>query len=244
MTPDSGVFDYTAATSHHLRTGSPAWRNNVSTSVDDITTHTHDNSVYITSTGSGVGSPYTRRKIPNTDQTIQGIDDSIPRSTYRYDTEIPSGEPINQQQRTVRRQITGSSPIDYRHGLDTQGKVPITTQSRSIKPLVVDEIETIETETRVECQVQRTRETNESTKTDRTASPTILPKKTLTTITSHSTHNLSEEKPPPKRVFIRERPQYYEPTNRKILLTEKPNTPFFQFSLRFINTRQRRIRSN
>ncbi|CAF4985852.1 unnamed protein product, partial [Rotaria sp. Silwood1] len=47
---------------------------------------------------------------------------------------------------------------NYHSGLSSQRKVPITTQSRTImtKPLVVDEIETIETETRVECQVQRT----------------------------------------------------------------------------------------
>ncbi|CAF4819548.1 unnamed protein product, partial [Rotaria magnacalcarata] len=55
------------------------------------------------------------------------------------------------------------------------------------RPLVVDEIETIETETRVECQVQRTHEIKESTTTtERSGSPSA-PKKVITTTTTTTT---------------------------------------------------------
>jgi hypothetical protein len=151
------------------------------------------------------------------------------RTTYRYDTEIHPSEPINQQyqQRTVRRQITSSSPSDYdnlanyRSGVDIQSQVPITTQSRSRKPLVVDEIETIETKTQVECQVQRINEIQESTRTERTTSPISSPKKTITTTTTTTTsrppYSSFDEIAPTKRS-----PQYYESTAREEDIRSKP----------------------
>ncbi|UJR09412.1 hypothetical protein I4U23_013653 [Adineta vaga] len=207
ITTDSGVFDRTG-TSYQYPSSAGSWRNNVSTSINDDALHSRDGSVYIATTGTGSSSPYTRRQVSD-------LDDSPLRSTYRYGSErFLTTEPINQQQqqRTVRRQVTRSgptgyeSPTIYRHGLDIQGKVPITTQSRSIKPLVVDEIETIETETQVECQVQRKHEINETTRTEQaTTSPLGSPQRT------RPTYNLSDEKTPLKRVVIREQPQYYEP---------------------------------
>ncbi|CAF2588610.1 unnamed protein product [Rotaria sp. Silwood2] len=221
LTTDSGIYDYsTATTSQQLRTSSPSWRNNISTSITDDGARTYENGVYIDSTTTSTSSPYVRRLTSDADQTtIQNIDDSISRSTYKYNTDISSNEPINthHQQRTVRRQLISSIPDDYENlsnyhsGIDTQGKVPITTQSRSRKPLVVDEIETIETETHVECQVQRTNEIKESIKTERISSPISSPKKITTTI-SHSTYSPSDETTPTKRTLVNERPQYYEST--------------------------------
>ena len=182
-------------------------------------------------------SRYDRRQTSDTDQTtIHGGDDSVSRSTYRYETEIVSSDPSHQQQqqqqpRYIRRQITHTPPSDYENianyhsGLSSQRKVPITTQSRSIsaKPLVVDEIETIETETRVECQVQRTHEIKESTiTTERSGSP-HAPKKIITTTTTTTTTTRSPETSsdeatrtltPAKRVLLNERPQYYESIKR------------------------------
>ncbi|CAF1395956.1 unnamed protein product [Rotaria sp. Silwood1] len=221
LTTDSGIYEYSTTTSQQLRTSSPSWRNNVSTSIIDDATRTYENGVHIDSTTTSTSSPYVRREqISDGDQTtIQNIDDSISRSTYKYNTEITSNEPINthHQQRIVRRQLISSKPDDYENlsnyqsGIDKQNKIPITTQSRSRKPLVVDEIETIETETHVECQVQRTNEIKESTKTERISSPISSPKK-ITTAISHSTYSPSDEITPTKRKLVNERPQYYEST--------------------------------
>jgi hypothetical protein len=189
--------------------------------------------VYGDSATTTASSRYGRRQASDTDQTtIHGGDDSVSRSTYKYDTEILSNDPLNQQQqqqRNIRQQFTSSPPTDYENlanyhsGISSQRKVPITTQSRTIttKPLVVDEIETIETETRVECQVQRTHEIKESTtKTEPTGSPNA-PKKvvtttTITTTTTQSPENSSDEATrtttPAKRILLNERPQYYDST--------------------------------
>ena len=171
---------------------------------------------------------YSRRHMSDTDQTtIHGGDDSLSRSTYKYETDMHSNDPIYQQ-RHIRRQITRSPPSDYENlanyqsGIHAQRKVPITTQSRSIltKPLVVDEIETIETETRVECQVQRTHEIKESTTTERAHSPNA-PKKvitttTTTTTTTHSPDASADETVrtvmPSRRVILNERSPLYEST--------------------------------
>jgi hypothetical protein len=206
---DSGVYDYSTTRSHQYPTSSSSWRHNVSTSIIDDTTRSRDNGIYIDSTIRS--SPHGRRQISDTDQkTIQNVDDSVSRSTYKYDREILPNQQQQQQQqhRTVRRQITNSPSAnyenltDYRSRIDIHGKVPITTQSRSTKPLVVNEIETIETETRVECQIQRTNEVKETTKTERITSPP----KTILTTTSRS----SAETTPTKRVLLNDRPQYYE----------------------------------
>ncbi|CAF4045394.1 unnamed protein product [Adineta steineri] len=224
ITLDSGVFDRTTTTTTYQLPTSPAsWRNNVSTSINDDGLHTNNNSIYIATAATRSNSPYPQRPITDTD-------DSLTRSTYKYNSEMFSNEPRNQQQqqRNVRRQVTQSAktdyenPMNYRNNFDTQTKVPLTTQSRSVKPYVVDEIETIETETQVECQVQRTHETNESTKTERAASPIHSPNK----IRSKSSYNLSDERTPAKRVFIQERPQYYESTrfNRSLVQNEEDIT--------------------
>lgn len=190
---DSGVFDYsTTTTSHQVATSSPSWRHHVSTSMIDNTTR----------------SPYTQRYISNTEQiTTPNIDESVARSTYKYDRDILPNQQ-QYQQRTVRRQLTNTPPTEYetltnyQTRIDTNGKVPITTQSRTIKPLIVDEIETIETETNVHCDVQRTNELKESTKSERISSPT----KTILTTTTR----ISNETTPAKRVLLNERPQYYQ----------------------------------
>ena len=181
LTSDSGVFDYsTTTTTYQFPTG----------------------------------SPYSRRRTSEGDQTtLQNVDDSISRSTYRHEREtFPSQHQQQQQHRTVRRQLTHSPPNDYENltsyqtRIDTHGKVPITTHSRSIKPLVVDEYETFETETQVECQIQRTNEKKESTKTERITSPISPSRKISTTTTTHS----SIETTPARRVLVDDRPQYYE----------------------------------
>jgi len=121
-----------------------------------------------------------------------------------------SNQQYPQQQRTVRRQLTKSPPTNYeilsnyRSRIDTQGKIPITTQSRSIKPLVIDEFETIETETHVECNIQRTNEIKESTTNQRTISPTSPSKKILIKT------RITDETTPSKRVLLNDKPQYYE----------------------------------
>ncbi|CAF4939319.1 unnamed protein product, partial [Rotaria socialis] len=79
----------------------------------------------------------------------------------------------------------------------------------SRKPLIVDEIETIETETHVECQIKRTNEIKESIKTERTTSPSSPPKKLSTTLT-RSTYSSSDETTPNKRGSLNERPKYDE----------------------------------
>ncbi|CAF1094059.1 unnamed protein product [Rotaria sordida] len=217
ITTDSGIYEQTTTTSQQLRTSSPSWRQNVSTSITDDATRTYENGVYIDSTTPSTISSYARRQTSDTDQTpIQNLDDSISRSTYKYSTEIPPSEPIHThpQQRTVRRQLISSTSDDYENlsnyqsGIDKKGKVPIITQSRSRKPLVVDEIETIETETHVECQVQRTNEIKESIKTERISSPISSSKKI------YSTYSSSDETTttPTKRILVDERPQYYEST--------------------------------
>lgn len=130
---------------------------------------------------------------------------------------------------------------NYQSGLDLNNKVPITTQSRSRKPLVVDEIETIETETHVECQIHRTNETKESLKADRTTSPRSPPKKTLTTYV-RSTYSSSDEATPTRRTPLNDRPQYYEKliTTGKIfqLLYSRENMNF-SILFRIINSYSR-----
>lgn len=155
-------------------------------------------------------------RMSDVDQTtLQNVDDSLSRSTYRYDRENFTSQQYPQsQQRTVRRHLTNSPPTEYEEltnyqsRIDTQGRIPITTQSRSIKPLVVDAYETFETETQVECEVQRTNEMKESTTTttERMASPLSPSRKILTTTTTQS----SIETTPARRVLLNERPQYYE----------------------------------
>jgi len=232
---DSGIFEYSTATSHHPPTSSLSGRNNASSSsiIDDAnrTPTTRDSGVYLDS-ATTASSRYGRRQTSDTDQTtIHGGDDSVSRSTYKYETEILSSDQPNQQQRHIRRQITSSPPSDYENianyhsGISSQRKVPITTHSRSIltKPLVVDEIETIETETRVECQVQRTHEIKESTTKTEGASSPNAPKKIVTTTTTTTTttaptirspESSSDEATrtitPSKRVLLHERPQYYD----------------------------------
>ncbi|CAF1617278.1 unnamed protein product [Rotaria magnacalcarata] len=216
---DSGVYEYSTTTSQKIPTSSPTWRHNVSTSITDDGTRTYDRGVYVDSTATSTSSPFTRRQTSDADQTtLQNVDDSsLSRSTYKYNTEASSSEPINvyHQQRTVRRQLRSSTPdryenlSSYRSGIDIQSKVPITTQSPSRKPLIVDEIETIETETHVECQIKRTNEIKESTKTERTTSPSSPPKK-LSTILTRSTYSSSDETTPNKRGSLNERPKYDE----------------------------------
>lgn len=249
---DSGIFDYSTATSHQPGTSSSSWRHNASSSMFDEANRTstiRDSGVYgdSSTTTPTASSRYGRRQTSDTDQTtIHGGDDSVSRSTYRYETEIVPSDTVHQpapqqQQRYIRRQITRTPPSDYENianyhsGIGSQRKVPITTQSRSIstKPLVVDEIETIETETRVECQVQRTHEIKESTiTTERGASP-HAPKKIITTTTTTTTTTRSPETSsdeatrtltPAKRVLLNERPQYYESTkkNGKFLRSHSP----------------------
>jgi hypothetical protein len=216
FTSDSGVFDYsTTATSQQFPTSSPTWRHNVSTTIIGDHPRSRDNGIYVDSTITS--SPYGRRQTSEADQTIiQNVDDSIARSTYKYDREIFPNQyqQQQQQQRTVRRQLTNSPPTQYEHltsfqsRIDTHSKVPITTQSRTIKPLVVDEYETVETKTQVDCQVQRTNETKESTTTERVASPS---KKILTiTTTATASHSPDETTTSARRVLLNERPQYYE----------------------------------
>jgi hypothetical protein len=156
--------------------------------VIDDTTRSRDTGIYIDSTITT--SPYTRRQTSDADQTtIQNVDDLTSRATYRYDREILPHQQ-QYQQRIVRRQLTNSPPTGYENlssyhsHIDPQGKVSITTQSRSIKPYVVDEIETIETETQVECEIQRTNETKESTRTERLTTPINPSKSILSTTTS------------------------------------------------------------
>ena len=157
-----------------------------------------------------------QRRTSDADQTtLQNVDDSISRSTYRYDRDIfSSQQQPHSQQRTVRRHLTNSPPTEYEEltnyqsRIDTPGRIPITTQSRSIKPLVVDAYETFETETQVECEVQRTNEMKESTTTtttERMASP-LSPSRKILTTTTHS----SIETTPARRVLLNERPQYHE----------------------------------
>ena len=181
LTSDSGVFDYSTTPTTYQQPGS---------------------------------SPYEYRPTFEADQTtLQNVDDSISRSTYRYDREIFSSQHQPQhQQRTVRRQLTTSPPTEYENlsnyqsRIDTQGRIPITTQSRSIKPLVVDAYETVETETQVECEVQRTNEMKESTTTTERMTSPISPSRKILTTTTHS----SIETTPARRVLLNDRPQYYE----------------------------------
>ena len=190
-------------------------RQNISTTIVGDTPRSRDNAAYADSTI--ISSPYGRRQTSDIDQTTtQNIDESISRSTYQYNREIPPTQyqQQHQQQRTVRRQLTNSPPTEYEHltsyqsRLDSYSKVPITTQSRTIKPLVVDEYETVETKTQVDCQVQRTNEIKESTTTERIGSPSrkIL---TITTTATASTSHSPDETASARRVLLNERPQYY-----------------------------------
>lgn len=268
---DSGIFDYSTGTSQRLPTSSSSWHNNASTSVADdaIRTSTvRDSGIYGDSVTTTLSSRYGRRQPSDTDQTtIHGGDDSVSRSTYRYETEIISSDQLNQQKpiqqqppRAVRRHITGTPPSDYENianyhsGISSQRKVPITTQSRNImtRPLVVDEIETIETETRVECQVQRTHEIKESTTTtERSASPGA-PKKVITTTTTtttttapfvHSAEPSSDEAsrmiPSGKRVLLNDRTNYYDTTKsngkHNILFDLKSFLNIFFYNFSFTN---------
>jgi hypothetical protein len=233
---DSGIFQCSTAASHHLQTSSSSWRNQgLSSTIDDANriSTVRDISYYGDSrtTTPTASVRYGRRQTSDTDQTtIHGGDDSVSRSTCRYETEIISNpDPPQQQPRQIRRHITRSPLSDYENianyhsGLNPQRKVPITTQSRSIsaKPLVIDEIETIETETLVECQVQRTHEIKESTtKTAPTGSP-HTPKKVVTTTTTTTTTTRSPETSsdeatrtikPGKRVLLNERSHFSDST--------------------------------
>ncbi|CAF1179870.1 unnamed protein product [Adineta steineri] len=253
---DSGIFEHSTATSHHQPTGSSSsWRYNASSSVLEDANRTQtvrDSGVYVDSIGSQRNG---RRQASDTDQTtIHGGDDSVSRSTFKYDTEIISNDQLyqqQQQQRNIRRQTTRSPASEYENianyhsGISSQRKVPVTTESRTIrpKPLVVDEIETIETETRVECQVQRTHEIKESTtKTERTGSP-HAPKKIITTTTTTTTttaaptirspESSSDEVnrliTPSKRVLLNERPQYYDSTKSNdspIAIHSRPDSAY------------------
>ncbi|CAF1632118.1 unnamed protein product, partial [Adineta ricciae] len=238
---DSGIFEYSTATSQQPpAASSSSWRNNVSVSVNDDANRSQtvrDSGVYLDSTATTAGSQrFGRRQPSDTDQTtIHGGDDSVSRSTFRYETEIISTDQLNQRQPPPPRNVrpTTRSPIpdyetiaNYHSGTGSQRRVPVTTESRTIrpKPLIVDEIETIETETRVECQVQRTHEIKESTtKTERSSSPGAAKKIITTTTTTTTTtaaptirspESLSDEiirtTTPSKRVLLNERPQYYD----------------------------------
>ena len=251
---DSGIFEYSTATSHHPPGSSSSWRHTTSSTMDDLnrTPTARDSGVYIDSTAT-LSSRYGRRQPSDTDQTtIHGGDDSVSRSTFKYDTEIISGDQLTHPQpRNIRRHITSSPPSEYENianyhsGMTSQRKVPITTQSRSIltKPLVVDEIETIETETRVECQVQRTNEIKESiTTTERAGSPNA-PKKIITTTTTTTTttaappvirspESSSDEATrtttPSRRVLLNERPQYYDSSKSTRAPYESTYTPLHE----------------
>ncbi|CAF4150987.1 unnamed protein product, partial [Rotaria sp. Silwood2] len=254
MGSDSGIFEYSTATSQRLPTSSSSWHNNASSSIiDDVnrTPTTRDSGIYGDSVSATISSRYGRRQASDTDQTtIHGGDDSVSRSTYKYDTEIIPTDQFNQQKqqtRNIRRQVTSTPPSEYENlanyhsGLSSQRKVPITTQSRTImtKPLVVDEIETIETETRVECQVQRTHEIKESTtKTEQTGSSNA-PKKIITTTTTTTTttaapivrspecssDEASRTITPSKRVLVNDRTHYYDSTKSNASRPESIYTP-------------------
>ncbi|UJR36708.1 hypothetical protein I4U23_029425 [Adineta vaga] len=260
---DSGIFEYSTATSQQQpQASSTSWRNNISIPINDDANRSQtirDSGVYADSTATTTPSQrYGRRQASDTDQTtIHGGDDSVSRSTFRYDTEIISSDQLNQsqqqqQQRNIHRQTTRSPSsnyetiANYHSGINSQRRVPITTESRSIrpKPLVVDEIETIETETLVECQVQRTHEIKESTtKTERSGSPGA-PKKTITTTTTTTTttaaptvrspESSSDEiirttTTPSKRVFSNEGTQYYDLTKNNdspIAIRSRPESSY------------------
>ncbi|CAF0807335.1 unnamed protein product [Rotaria sp. Silwood1] len=253
MGSDSGMFEYSTATSQRLPTSSSSWRNNASSSIIDDVNRTptiRDSGIYGDSVSATLSSRYGRRQTSDTDQTtIHGGDDSVSRSLYKYDTEIISTDQFNQQKqqpRNIRRQVTSTPPSDYENianyhsGLSSQRKVPITTQSRTImtKPLVVDEIETIETETRVECQVQRTHEIKESTtKTGQTGSPgapkTVITTTTTTTTTTAapmvrspecSSDEASRTITPSKRALLNERTHYYDSTKSNTIRSPPEST--------------------
>lgn len=234
---DSGIFEYSTATSHHPGTSSSSWRNVGSSSIIDDpnrTSTTRDSGAYVDSSMTTPTNSlrYGRRQTSETDQTtIHGGDDSVSRSTYRYETDVPTND-VNQQTnqlkpRYARRQLTRSPPSEYENianfhsGTSSQRKVPIVTQSRAIgiKPIFVDEIETTETEILVECQVQRTHEVKESvTKTEGTGNPNaprkVVTTTTTTTTTTHSPETSSDEATrtitPSRRVLLNERPSFYE----------------------------------
>ena len=217
LTSESGIFDYSATNSFHQPTSPSSWRQNLSTSIlDDTTTRTPDHGLQ-TDSGITSNSTYDQRQSPDTDQARSRHDnDFMSRSTLQYSVDSNSSEPEHHQQRSARRQVTSSSPTDYeplanyQSGLNAQAKVSITTQSRSRKPLIVDEIETIETETHIECKIQRTNETEESTsRSARANSAFTAPKKSLSTTSLWPGHT-TEESSPSKRVILNDRPQYYE----------------------------------
>ena len=194
VTSESGIFDY-SSTSYQLPPSPTSWRNNLTSSVVETPRATSQSS---------------RRQTP--DVTVRNTPspaESLSKSIYKHETENATSEPLYQhpnQLRTARRQISTSPPNEYenltsfRSGGQLQGKVPITTESRSRKPLVVDEVETIETETRVECQVQRTNESEQ----------TSSPARTVLTKPSPSPRSPSEDLISSKRVLLNDRPQYYE----------------------------------
>jgi hypothetical protein len=233
---DSGIFEYSTGTSHRPPTSSMSWRNNAASSIIDDVNRTpamRDSGIYGDSVTTTLSSRYGRRQASDTDQTTtHGGDDSVSRSTSKYDTEIISSDLFNQpkqQPRKIQRHTAGSPPTDYEtianyhSGVSSQRKIPITTQSRTImtKPLVVDEIETIETETCVECQVQRTHEIKESTtKTEPTGSSSA-PKTVITTTTTTTTTTgapiirspeTSSDETSSKRILLNDRTNYYDLT--------------------------------
>ena len=201
VTSESGIFDYSSTSYQPPASPTTSWRNNLTTSVVDDGTRVRDYTISVDSTPRAT-SQYSRRQTPP-------LSESLSQSTYKTGTDSATNESIYQhptQSRTVRRQIAGSPPNEYesltsfRSGSQLQGKVPITTESRSRKPLVVDEVETVETETRVECQVARTNESEE----------TSTPRKKIVTKPTPSARSPSEDLISSRRVLLNERPQYYE----------------------------------
>lgn len=167
---------------------SSTWRQNVSTSIADDVTRSRDTGIHMDSTNT----------------------------TDLNKHEIHSNQ-YQQPTRIVRRQLTNTSrqPQDYEYLRNYQSQIPITTQSRTIQPYVVDEIETIETETQVECNIQRTNQTNETTKTERikSTSPTTTPHRSplKATLQTNTTIQSPQETLHSRRVLLNERPQYYQP---------------------------------
>ncbi|CAF0987483.1 unnamed protein product [Didymodactylos carnosus] len=241
---DSGIFDYSTATS----IGRPSWMNTSSQFLDDNAANIRDSGIYVDQTSASSRS--RRYHTSDTDLTSSEydqkrqhqyqtqVDEPLSKSTYKYETEILQPKQLpriaDEQQRNVRRHLTGTFHTDtnttpgtlsdydnlanYRSGGTTTTttariptkQVPITTQSRA-KPLILNEIETIETETHVQFEMNRTREIKESTKTE--PAPKGAPKTskiTTTNITTRTPDSSSDEAlKTSRRVLLNEKPQYY-----------------------------------
>ncbi|CAF1054505.1 unnamed protein product, partial [Didymodactylos carnosus] len=237
ISSDSGIFEYSTATSIG-RPSSQFLSDNAANIRDsgiyvDQTSASSRSRRLHTSDTDLTSSEYGQHQ-----QQIE-IDKGLSKSTYRYETDIlQPKQPVRatDEQRNVRRHIKGSfSTLDtsttpgtlsdydnlanYRSGstnaittarIPTK-QVPITTQSRA-KPVILNEIETIETETHVQFEMNRTREIKESTKTE--LAPKVGSKTTKITTTSTNTtripDSLSDETmKTSKRVLLNEKPQYY-----------------------------------